>query len=90
MQVFCTDGTVFTCRSYDLTEYGVKLYGQHAEADDDRYSDEPDQIGFVPHDRLGYILPDGVRPASGAVVQSQPEMGRATEPAPTGTPTRRR
>jgi hypothetical protein len=71
MQVFCTDGTVFTCRSYELTEYGVKLYGQGSDADDDRYGDDPEQIGFVPHDRLGYVLPDGVRPASQPVVQSQ-------------------
>jgi len=75
MQVFCTDGTVFACRSYELTEYGIKLYGQESDADDDRYGDEPEQIGFVPHDRLGYVLPDGVRPASQSVVGGQPVTG---------------
>ncbi|MFB6178647.1 MAG: hypothetical protein ABEI77_02850 [Halorientalis sp.] len=82
MQVFCTDGTVFACRSYDLTEYGVKLYGKVAHAGD-RYGEDPQQIGFVPHDRLGYILPNGVQPASGAIVQPQPVPGRRY---PTGTP----
>lgn len=76
MQVFCTDGTVFTCRSYELTEYGVKLYEKRPDSDDDRYSDSPDQIGFVPHEKLGYILPDGVRPASQPTVQTQPMMQR--------------
>lgn len=84
MQVFCTDGTVFTCRSYDLTEYGVKLYGQHPDSDDERYRDDPKQIGFVPHDKLGYILPDGVRPVSQSAVQTQPAMGSPYPPAPTG------
>ncbi|MFD1586604.1 hypothetical protein ACFR9U_06390 [Halorientalis brevis] len=83
MQVFCTDGTVFACRSYDLTEYGVKLYGQHPDADE-RYRDDPEQIGFVPHDRLGYILPDGVRPASQSVVGAQPVMGSGYPPGPAG------
>ena len=84
MQVFCTDGTVFTCRSYDLTEYGVKLYGKNLGSDDERYSDDPDQIGFVPHDRLGYILPDGVRPASYAGGQAQPVMQRQYATGSTG------
>ncbi|WP_136717024.1 hypothetical protein [Halorientalis salina] len=86
MQVICTDGTVFTCRSYELTEYGVKLYGEGSDDDDDRYSDEPEQIGFVPHDRLGYVLPDGVRPASQSVVQTQPVRRSHRPTKPTGAP----
>ena len=84
MQVFCTDGTVFACRSYDLTEYGVKLYGQSPDSNDERYRDEPEQIGFVPHDKLGYILPDGVRPSTQAVVGTQPVMGSPVPPGSTG------
>lgn len=61
MQVICTDGTTFRCESYDLTEYGVVLYGQEKNADAGRYEDDPEQFGFVPHERLWYILPEGIR-----------------------------
>lgn len=60
MQVICTDGTVFACQSYELTEYGVICYEGRAEGE--RYEGDPEQVGYVPHDRLWYVLPDGVVP----------------------------
>jgi len=79
MQVFCTDGTVFPCRSYQLTEQGVKLYEQPLDPDDERYSGDPEQVGFVPHERLLYILPDNITPAA-------PTTGRG-RPLPSGSTT---
>ena len=62
MQVICTDGTVFTCKGFELSEYGVALYGQNLAQEKERYDSEPEQTGYIPHDRLWYILPDGVEP----------------------------
>lgn len=76
MQVVCTDGTTFTCEAYELTDYGVTVYSQPHEPDEDRYAKTPDQMAYVPHDRLWYILPDGVAPRGPAAV------GRATNDSP--------
>lgn len=95
MQVVCTDGTVFACEGYELTEYGVMIYDQEHDSDEERerYAGDPDQVGYVPHDRLWYILPDGVTPNVSGVqgVQSQqpqgagqagsPQTGQAGQPA---------
>lgn len=85
MHVYCTDGTVFTCRRYDVNGYGLVLYGQEATEERDRYDDdEPEQIGFVPHDKLWYVLPTGVTPQAGLPPQRQsgarPSAGRPTAP----------
>lgn len=62
MQVICTDGTAFTCESYELTEYGAVLYDKPLDPESERYESDRSQSGYVPHDRLWYILPDGVTP----------------------------
>lgn len=62
MQVICTDGTMFTCEGYELTEYGAALFGERHDPEGERYDSDPAQIGYVPHERLWYILPDGVEP----------------------------
>ena len=62
MQVICTDGTMFTCKSYELTEYGIVLYDQRRDPEGERYESDPQQSGYVPHDRLWYVLPDGITP----------------------------
>jgi hypothetical protein len=62
MQVICTDGTTFTGEGFELTEYGIIVYGQELDPNDERYAGDPEQAGFVPHDRLWYVLPDGVEP----------------------------
>jgi hypothetical protein len=62
MQVICTDGTRFACNGYELTKYGVKLLDEDRDTDDERYDSDPNAVGYVPHDRLWYIVPDGVRP----------------------------
>ena len=76
MQVFCTDGTVFRCGSYEVTQHGVQLYGSPPDETEERYSDDPEMMGYVPHDRLWYILPDGVRSAAPTLAQSQGTPGR--------------
>ncbi len=91
MQVICTDGTVFPCEGYELTEYGVMIYDQEHDPDEerDRYGGDPEQVAYVPHDRLWYILPDGVTPNVSGVqgLQSQQPQGagQAGSP-PTGQP----
>lgn len=62
MQVICTDGTMFSCEGFELTEYGIALYGQNLAQEKERYDSEPEQTGYIPHDRLWYVLPDGVTP----------------------------
>lgn len=84
MQVICTDGTVFTCESYELTEYGVVLYDQPQDPEAERYDSEPAQAGYVPHDRLWYVLPDGVRSNLEGVTPTQPGAGRAAGQAASG------
>lgn len=80
MRVYCTDGTVFECRQFDVNEFGLVLYGQRAPEERDRYEDgKPEQSGFVPHERLWYVLPNDVTPGVGAPV---PERGH-----PWGGPT---
>lgn len=76
MQVICTNGTMFTCNGFELTEYGVALYGQNLAQEKERYDSEPKQTGYIPHDRLWYILPDGVEPNVPAppATQGQPRQ----------------
>ena len=83
MQVICTDGTTFTCKGFELTEYGVALYGQNLAQEKERYDNEPEQTGYVPHDRLWYILPDGVQPELPPPGASQ---GQSGQQPPTGQP----
>lgn len=85
MQVICTDGTTFHCESYELNDYGAVLYGQELNENKDRYEEDPEQFAYIPHARLWYILPDGVRshfpglPNAGQqpqqVPQQQPPVG---------------
>ena len=81
MQVICTDGTVFTCDGFELTEYGVALYGQNLAREKERYDSEPEQTGYIPHDRLWYILPDDVEPniPGLATGRGQPQHGLPQE-----------
>ncbi|MFB6164479.1 MAG: hypothetical protein ABEJ31_04915 [Haloarculaceae archaeon] len=83
MQVFCTDGTVFACQDYELTEYGLKLYGQEADADDDRYASDREPIGFVPFDRLWYVLPSGVVSTSYPVPPQPTPVAQTQQATPT-------
>lgn len=88
MQVICTDGTVFTCQGYALTEYGVKLLDEDQNRDEERYDTEPGLVGYVPHDRLWYIVPDGVRPNGPAGIHPAPQQNVPPQngPASGGTP----
>ena len=83
MQVICTDGTTFNCAGYELTKYGVKLLGQDADPEDDRYETDGEPIAYVPHDRLWYIIPDGVQPPV-PVGAPQPMAQGAGQPVPQG------
>jgi|AntDeeMetagen285_2_1112576.scaffolds.fasta_scaffold03966_3 hypothetical protein len=83
MQVICTDGTVFTCKGFELTEYGVALYGQNLAQEKERYDNEPEQTGYVPHDRLWYILPDGVQ---SELPPPEAPQGQRSQQPPTGQP----
>ena len=66
MYVYCTDGTVFECARYEVNEYGLVLYGTEEQQERERYdTEEPQQVGFVPHDRLWYVLPRDVTPQVG-------------------------
>lgn len=71
MQVICTDGTAFSCEGYELTEYGLVLYDQPKDPETERYDSDPAQAGYVPHDRLWYVLPDGVEPNVAGLTQTQ-------------------
>ncbi|WP_226011190.1 hypothetical protein [Halomicrobium salinisoli] len=86
MQVICTDGTIFSCEGYELTEYGVVIYDQEHDSDEerDRYGGDPEQVGYVPHDRLWYVLPDGVTPNVSGVrgVQSRQPQGAGQPGSP--------
>lgn len=42
--------------SFDVTEEGLKLY-RH-EADGEYVLDDEAVVGFVPHERLDYIIPE--------------------------------
>ncbi|SFR88659.1 hypothetical protein SAMN05216559_0518 [Halomicrobium zhouii] len=95
MQVICTDGTTFTCKGFELTEYGVALYGQNLAQEKERYDNEPEQTGYVPHDRLWYILPESVQPEIPPPGASHGQPGRhppnpdqqpPTGQSPTGQP----
>ena len=90
MNVICTDGTHFNCDTYELTEKGVKLY-KGAPDGESRYGSDDDehQIGFVPEERLLYILPDGVQPAQapaqrpqGQQTPAQQRQGKQTQGPP--------
>ena len=81
MRVICTDGTTFDCKGYELTEYGVIIYGKELDPDHERYAGDPEQTGYVPHDRLWYILPDGVEPNVQAAAATQ---GRPTQQSQLG------
>ncbi|WP_336001158.1 hypothetical protein [Halorientalis halophila] len=89
MQVYCTDGTVFRCRSFEVAEYGVHLYGTPPDADEERYAGDPEQVGFVPHDRLWYVLPEGVISAAIQPAQPQPAAAPETQPQRPQPPTAR-
>lgn len=85
MHVYCTDGTVFDCERYDVNEFGIVLYGDEKPKDTDRYdSNDATQIGFVPHDRLWYVLPRGVAPQTGVAPsqERQPEQDATEGPRP--------
>lgn len=84
MQVICTDGTTFACESYELTEYGVVCYSEEQPDDGDRYDRSPDQIGYVPHDCLWYVLPDGVAPAARGVQSTGRPAPASNPPDPQG------
>lgn len=81
MQVICTDGTRFACEGYELTKYGVKLLDEDRDGDDERYDTDPSAVGYVPHDRLWYIVPDGVRPNGPATAPpaGQGDRGRTSQ-----------
>ncbi|WP_436923294.1 hypothetical protein [Halosimplex amylolyticum] len=77
MHVYCTDGTVFECARYEVNDYGLVLYGTEEQAERERYdTEEPQQVGFVPHDRLWYVLPEGVTPQVGL---APPQQGQPTQ-----------
>lgn len=79
MRVVCTDGTIFECRSYEVVSAGVVLFGDRVAEGAHRYAPDREQIGFVPHAELRYILPDGVEP------RPAPDAPRARAPgAPPG------
>lgn len=80
MQVICTDGTVFACEGYELTEYGAVIYGQEFGEDSERYDSDPEQTGYVPHDRLRYILPDGVEPKLPGLATARGQPGQQVPP----------
>lgn len=86
MQVICTDGTAFPCEGYELTEYGAMIYGQEPDPDSerDRYRSDPEQVAYIPHDRLWYILPEGVTPNVGGVqgMAVQQSLGAAAGAQP--------
>lgn len=79
MQVICTDGTTFSCEGYELTEYGIRLYGQEQDPDPERYDEDPEPVAYIPHDQLRYVLPDGVQPNApvSTATQNQQPMGAA-------------
>lgn len=89
MQVICTDGTMFSCEGYELTEYGVMCYAQPRDPEGERYDSDPEQVAYVPHDRLWYVLPNGVSPnvaiggTAGQAVGGQPlkdQTGQSAAP----------
>ena len=86
MNVICTDGTRFRCDRYELTEKGVKLYCGDVDEPPARYESDADdhQVGFVPDERLLYILPEGVSPAGAPVT----ERRQAAGPVPRRQPNR--
>ena len=90
MQVICTDGTTFACAGYELTKYGVKLLGQEADPDEDRYETDGEPVAYIPHDRLWYIIPDGVQPnlppGFGGPEQPMAQGGPPAQPAPGQAP----
>lgn len=90
MQVICTDGTTFACEGFELTEYGVALYGQNLAQEKERYDSEPEQTGYIPHDRLWYVLPDGVTPNVPAPLAAQGQPGQrppmGNDQSPPGQP----
>ncbi|PSP86318.1 hypothetical protein BRC83_01255 [Halobacteriales archaeon QS_1_68_17] len=74
MQVICTDGTVFECRAYEVIDAGVMLFGEEADDQPDRYAGGREQIGYVPHHQLHYIIPEDV-------AVGPPEPGPARQPS---------
>ena len=64
MMVVCTDGTAFQCRSYQVIDTGVMLFGEELETNEEenRYDSDEEQIGYVPNAYLRYIVPNEVFP----------------------------
>jgi len=91
MQVVCTDGTVFHCESYEVIDGGVKLFGKNVHDDGDpgdRYEPETDdvQVGYVPDDKLAYVLPDEAVPRHTPPVRNGPTAGAPPDAARTRPP----
>lgn len=96
MQVICTDGTIFHCESYEVIDGGVKLFSKDVDDDNDpehRYKPDTEdiQVGYVPDDKLAYILPDDTTSRHTPPAQRQP-MGTAPpvegQPSPPRNPPR--
>ena len=76
MRAICNDGLAIECRSYKAIETGVVLC-----ADEDR----EEVVGFVPHDELKYVLPDGL---ASEVEAAMEETEAAVAGTDGGDPTR--
>jgi len=80
MRAICNDGLAIECRSYKAIETGVVLC-----ADEDR----EEVVGFVPHDELKYVLPDGLASeVEAAMEETEVAVAVAVAGADGGDPTR--
>jgi|GEM_PF-6418813 len=73
MKAICTDETVIDCANFKAVDSGVVL-----TADEER----EEVIGFVPRERLVYLLPDELARQRGLVTEPQPEQMQAAGQAP--------
>lgn len=81
MQVICLDGTTIQCARFRAIDGGVLLFESDTSQEDD---EDEEATGFIPHERLRYVLPDEAQPATPIREQRAQQAGHPQQPSPGG------